>query len=74
MTGPSADRPPAPEVRRRGWFEVRWRQFRRAPRPVFRAVVTSLTVATVLGVAYLAYDVALDRGARLPGGDLRLRS
>jgi hypothetical protein len=26
----------------------------------------------VLGVAYLAYDLALDGGARLPGGDLRL--
>ena len=24
------------------------------------------------GLAYLAYDVALSRGARLPGGDLRL--
>jgi len=28
-------------------------------------------VAIVLGAAYLAYDVALTRGARLPGGDLR---
>jgi hypothetical protein len=25
----------------------------------------------VLGAAYLAYDVALSRGASLPGGDLR---
>lgn len=58
--------------RSRGFFEVRWRQFRRAPRPVFRAVMSSLTVALVLGVAFLAYDIALDRGARLPGGDLRL--
>jgi hypothetical protein len=57
---------------RRGFFEIRWRQFRRAPRPVFRAVASSLTVALVLGIAYLAYDVALDQGARLPGGDLRL--
>jgi hypothetical protein len=65
-----ADRPPVP--RRRGFIEVRWRQFRRAPRPVFRAVMSSLTVALVLGVAFLAYDVALDRGAILPGGDLRL--
>jgi hypothetical protein len=39
---------------------------------VFRAVVSSLTVALVLGMAYLTYDVALDRGAELPGGDLRL--
>ncbi|HEX5828854.1 MAG TPA: hypothetical protein VFY23_15120 [Candidatus Limnocylindrales bacterium] len=61
-----------PEVRRRGFFEVRWRQFRRAPKPVFRAVMSSLSVALVLGIAFLAYDIALDRGADLPGGDLRL--
>jgi len=58
-------------VRRRGWFEVRWRQFRRAPRPVVRAVLSPLAVAVVLGIAYLVYDVALIRGAELPGGDLR---
>jgi hypothetical protein len=29
-------------------------------------------VALVLAAAYLAYDVALARGATLPGGDLRL--
>jgi hypothetical protein len=34
-------------------------------------VTASLTVATALGLAYLAYDVALSRGANLPGGDLR---
>jgi hypothetical protein len=60
-----------PAVRRLSWLEVRWRQFRHAPRPVVRAVAASLTVATVLGLAYLAYDVALSRGGRLPGGDLR---
>lgn len=59
------------EVRRRGWLEVRWRQFRNAPRPVVRAVMSPLVVAVVLGFAYLAYDVALSRGAPLPGGDLR---
>jgi hypothetical protein len=57
---------------RRSWLEVRWRQFRNAPRPVFRAVASSLSVAIVLGVAYLAYDVALSRGATLPGGDQRV--
>jgi hypothetical protein len=72
MTGPSPDRGPVPTAPRRGWLEVRWRQFRRAPRPVVRAVASSLTVALVLGAAYLAYDVALDRGAALPGGDLRV--
>jgi hypothetical protein len=70
VPGATPDQVPAP--RQRGYFEVRWRQFRRAPRPVFRAVMSSLTVALVLGVAFLAYDVALDRGADLPGGDLRL--
>ncbi len=59
------------QVRRRSWLEVRWRQFRNPPAPVLRAVLSDLGVAVVLGAAYLAYDVALSRGARLPGGDLR---
>jgi hypothetical protein len=58
--------------RQRSWLEIRWRQFRTAPRPVVRAVGSSLGVAIVLGAAYLAYDVALSRGASLPGGDLRV--
>lgn len=56
---------------RRSWLQVRWRQFRNAPRPVVRAVGSSLGVGLVLGAAYLAYDVALSRGMALPGGDLR---
>jgi hypothetical protein len=59
------------EVRRRGWLEVRWRQFRNAPRPIVRAVLSPLVAAVVLGLGYLVYDVALERGAQLPGGDLR---
>jgi len=59
-------------VRRRSWLEVRWRQFRNAPRPVVRAVVSSLVVAGVLGALLLAYDVAIARGVALPGGDLTL--
>jgi hypothetical protein len=35
-------------------------------------VLASLSVAIVLAIGYLAYDVALSRGARLPGGDLRV--
>ncbi len=58
-------------VVRRSWFDVRWRELRRAPRPVVRAVASSLAVAAVLGSLYLAYDVALSNGASLPGGDLR---
>jgi hypothetical protein len=64
--------PGASGVRRRSELEVRWRQFRNAPRPVVRAVASSVVVATIVGLAYLAYDVAIVRGARLPGGDLRL--
>ena len=64
-------RDPAAMPPRRSWAEVRWRQFRGAPRPVVRAVVASLSVAVVLALLYLAYDVAISRGAALPGGDLR---
>lgn len=71
MTDPAGS-PGRPDVRRRSWAEVRWRQFRNAPRPVVRAVVSSLLVAIVLGLGYLAYDVAIRRGAALPGGDLRV--
>ena len=35
-------------------------------------MAVSLSVAIVLAVAYLGYDIALSRGATLPGGDLRL--
>jgi hypothetical protein len=55
----------------RSWLEVRWRQFRHAPRPIVRAVAASLSVAVVLATAYVIYDVALSRGAIIPGGDLR---
>lgn len=47
------------------------RQLRNAPPPVFRAVLSSVAVAVVLGCLFLAYDLALTAGARLPGGDLR---
>ena len=42
---------------RRSWVSIRWRQFRNAPRPVVRAVASSLIVAVVLGAAVLAYDL-----------------
>ena len=79
MSDPAPDRPLAPgsatasrpAVRQRSWLEVRWRQFRNAPRPIVRAVLASLIVAIVLGLGYLAYDLALRRGGQLPGGDLR---
>ena len=59
-------------VRHPSEVEIRWRQFRNAPRPVVRAVGASLSVAVVLAIAYLVYDIALSRGVDLPGGDLRL--
>jgi hypothetical protein len=71
-TGSPVPTPGPSPVRARSWAEIRWRQFRNAPRPVFRAVVSDLAVAGVLGLIYLAYDVALSRGAHLPGGDLRV--
>jgi hypothetical protein len=35
-------------------------------------VASSLSVAVLVGGLYLAYDVALSRGASLPGGDQRV--
>ena len=58
----SAEVPTGPPVRQRGFVEVRWRQFRNAPRPIVRAVLASLAVAIVAGLAYLAFDVALASG------------
>jgi hypothetical protein len=60
-----------PPLRRRSEVQVRWRQFRNPPRPILRAVLSSLSVAILLGLVYLVYDVLLSRGAHLPGGDLR---
>lgn len=59
-------------VRQRSWAEVRWRQFRNAPRPIVRAVLASLVIAIVLALLYLVYDIAIAHGAVLPGGDLRV--
>jgi hypothetical protein len=69
----AGDRPErSSPVRHRSWAEIRWRQFRNAPRPIVRAVLSSLVVAIIIAVLYVAYDVALSRGADLPGGDLRV--
>ena len=72
MTGRGPGPSRVTSVRPRSWAEIRWRQFRHAPRPIVRAVLSSLLVAIALAVAYVAYDVALSRGAVLPGGDLRV--
>jgi hypothetical protein len=49
MTGPAP---------RRSWVSIRWRQFRHAPRPVVRAVGSSLAVALILGALVLAHDLS----------------
>jgi hypothetical protein len=67
----SAQVPPRPPVQRRGFVEVRWRQFRNAPRPVVRAVLASLLVAVAAGLVYLAYDIALTGGWIVSSSDLR---
>ena len=67
---PVAGLTPAP--RRRSWLEIRWRQFRNAPTPVWRAVAADAIVASIGGALLLAYEIALDHGATLPGGDLRM--
>jgi hypothetical protein len=38
---------------------------------VVRAVASGVAVATVLGIIFLVYDVAISRGVTLPGGDQR---
>jgi hypothetical protein len=43
---------------RRSWVAIRWRQFRHAPRPVVRAVGSSLAVGAILGALVLAYDLS----------------
>ena len=53
MTTPGVPPPFPPPSRRRSEVEIRWRQFRNPPRPILRAILSSLIVATVLGIAYL---------------------
>jgi len=45
------DEPPA----QRSWLEVRWRQFKNPPQPVFRAVTVNLAVAIVGGLLLWLY-------------------
>jgi len=52
-------------------LEVRWRQARNPPPPVLRAVLANLAVASLGAALLLIYEIALARGASLPGGDLR---
>lgn len=50
--------------RERSWLEVRWRQLRNPPPPVFRAVAANLAVAFIGGALLFAY-ARLDAEASL---------
>jgi hypothetical protein len=49
----------------RPWWEVRWRQLRNPPPPVFRAVAVNLVVAAVGGAALLVYALGQPAGSNL---------
>jgi hypothetical protein len=49
----------------RSWWEVRWRQLRNPPPPVFRAVVANLVIAAIGGAGLLAYALSQPVGANL---------
>jgi len=49
---PPAAAPTGVQARPRSWLEIRWRQFRNAPRPVVRAVVAALVVYSVTGKTF----------------------
>ncbi len=59
-------RPDPPEPAGRSWLDIRVRQARNPPPPVFRAVVANLVVATIGAVILLAYDWLASRDASLP--------
>jgi len=54
-------------VPRRSWLEVRWRQFRNAPRPVVRAVTADLAVAVAGGILLLIDRQSLTHGSTQAG-------
>lgn len=47
-----------PQPAQRSWLEVRWRQFKNPPQPVFRAVTVNLAVAIVGGLLLFIYALA----------------
>lgn len=64
-----ADRPSkvGGRPRPRGFFARRIFQLQHAPRPVFRAVLANGITTTALTVAYLIYDVQVERAIRSGG-------
>ncbi len=53
-----SDPQPDPRPAQRSWLEVRWRQFKNPPQPVFRAVAANLAVAIGGGLLLLVYAIA----------------
>ena len=64
------DSPAEPPAR--SWLDVRVRQARNPPPPVFRAVVANLVVATIGAVILLAYDWLASRDPSLPDIEVAL--
>ena len=54
MSGQQSGQQPA----QRSWLEVRWRQFKNPPQPVFRAVTVNLVVAILGGLLLLLAAIA----------------
>jgi hypothetical protein len=50
--------------RPRGFIGRRIYQLLHAPKPVFRAVFSNVSVAALLTIAYLLYDLQVDRALR----------
>jgi hypothetical protein len=49
----------------RSWLEVRWRQLRNPPPPVFRAVVGNVAIAALGSLGLLIYTLSQPVGANL---------
>ncbi len=69
--GKSGEPGDPPAAAPRSWAAISWRQLPNPPSPIVTALSPTQSVAIVLAVAYVAYDVAISRGAAFPGGDLR---
>ncbi len=63
---------PRPEPPQRSWLDVRVRQARNPPPPVFRAVVANLAVAIVGVIILLVWDWLAARDPSLPDIGLAL--
>ena len=54
-----SEQQPGQQPAQRSWLEVRWRQFKNPPQPVFRAVTVNLAVAILGGLLLMIYALAV---------------